>query len=282
MAADQAGILVPSTSFHCWIRSRASPVPKTWRSGRSSSAAAPRSPSQASSASANGAAAGVSRSIRRTASPPPGSPRPDQRRVEPEQVVEAVAVGDRLRQQRSGPRGRRQQPARQVGIGHRYILFARRLAREHAGVARGGGGGIEQADDAAHGDRGLDDRARVRLALVLVAVEDVGARVATDDGGELPREVGGVADARAHALPGERRHLMRRVARKQNAPVPPAAGDERVEVVHRGPLEPHVVNVAPRREQGAQAGVARQLGRRLARPHHELPAETTIGHRPCA
>ena len=64
-----------------------------------------------------------------------------------------------------------------------------------------------------------------------------------NDAVELPREVRGVAQSGAHALPGERRHEMRRVAGQEGTPGAPLFGVTRVEGVDGVALEPGVARV---------------------------------------
>ena len=92
---------------------------------------------------------------------------------------------------------------------------------------------------------------------------------------ELPRQVGGVAQARAHALAEERRRLVAGVARQQQAPAAPLPGDRRVEGVDRRALNHGILGRDPLRQQRPEilrpdcpVGI-------LARHQHDLPATTT-------
>src|SRR6476661_2859668 len=67
---------------------------------------------------------------------------------------------------------------------------------------------------AARRDRGLDHRAHVRLTLRLIGLEQARIRAAAQHRTKLPRKVRGIAKAVAHALPEERRRLMRGIAGK--------------------------------------------------------------------
>jgi len=78
----------------------------------------------------------------------------------------------------------------------------------HRFVTSGSGDRIGNADDVAELHRELDRLASVREPLELVGVEQRVGCVALEDEVELPRQVGGIPDAGAHALPGEWRHLV--------------------------------------------------------------------------
>jgi len=60
-----------------------------------------------------------------------------------------------------------------------------------------------------------------RRSVVYVRVQERVAGPAAQDEAEFPGQVGGVAESGAHALAGEGRHEVGRVAREQDAPDPP-------------------------------------------------------------
>ena len=83
---------------------------------------------------------------------------------------------------------------------------------------------------------------------------------------ELPGQVGGVAQAGAHALPGERRHEVGGVAGEEHAPGAPPLGVAGVERVDGVALEPGVAGVhVPRREQLPRPRLVVELVERLVR-----------------
>jgi len=79
-----------------------------------------------------------------------------------------------------------------------------------------------------------DVRQHVRRTLRFVGLEQLGLALALHDERELPREVHRIAQTRAHALTEHRRHLVRRVARKQHAPIAPTMREPRVPLVGIG------------------------------------------------
>ena len=97
---------------------------------------------------------------------------------------------------------------------------------------------------------------------------------------ELPRQVGGVADAGAHALPGEGGNLVGRVAGQQDASARHTLGVAGGEGVHGAPFDGGVVGPdVPRLEQ-LTPGFELVAG--LLMEAHELPpppsrsSETTV------
>jgi hypothetical protein len=119
-------------------------------------------------------------------------------------------------------------------------------ARSHHAVAQTGDDRVAGLNEAPETDGVLDDVFDVRTSLILVAVEESQWRAASQNPGQLPAHVAGVAQARAHALPEEGRHLMGRVAQKEDVPRAPALGHERVERVDGRPRHIHVIRVDPR------------------------------------
>ena len=129
--------------------------------------------------------------------------------------------------------------------------------------------GHERAEQQGHADQ----RPRVRLALGLVGVEEVGA---VERGGELPGQLVDVAQPQPQRLPDERWREVRGVAGQQHPAGPPAVGHLRAEDVLGRPQHLDV----RRAERGDQLGEPLdQLGRRLPRPQPELPAVAVVGHR---
>ncbi len=93
-----------------------------------------------------------------------------------------------------------------------------RIGGDHGGVAGRGLGRIGDADHPAELHREARSIARTcGDALARVGVEQRIRARAGEHEVELPGEIGGVAEARAHALAGERRHLVRGVAGEQQA-----------------------------------------------------------------
>jgi hypothetical protein len=156
--------------------------------------------------------------------------------------------------------------------GRRELEHLRRLALQEAAVALGGHRRVGRLDHVAQPHREFDERAHVRPALGLVGVEQRLGRGARAPRGELPPQVGRVADAGAQALAEERRRLVRGVAGEQQAAAAPAGGDHRVEGVDRAALEPRVGGRHPAREQRPDVlGPADGLGI-VAGHQHDLPA----------
>src|SRR5882724_200076 len=75
------------------------------------------------------------------------------------------------------------------------------------------GGAADAAD--VHGK--ADEVSHERFAFGAVAIEQLVRRLAVEDESELPGKIGGVANARAHALAHKGRHDVRGVARKNDA-----------------------------------------------------------------
>jgi hypothetical protein len=107
----------------------------------------------------------------------------------------------------------------------------------------------------ADGERPLEDLADVPAPLALVGVEQGRGGAARHHAVELPREVDGVAHARAHALARRRGHHVGGVAREEDAPRAPALRHERAVRVggHADDVHPLGVDVA--REPAAQRDV---------------------------
>ena len=156
---------------------------------------------------------------------------------------------------------------------------ARRLAdpavvrRGHRLVARRGLGRVGDADHLAELDREVDRRAGARSALLVVGGQERRRGAPVEHEVELPRQVGRVAEAGAHALSGERRHLVRGVAGEEDPPDLPPRGDPRLERVDGVPLEAGVARVhVPRREQLPGPGLLVQVLDPFLGEAHELPA----------
>ncbi len=121
-------------------------------------------------------------------------------------------------------------------------------------------------------DGGLDHPADVGLPLRLVGVEQRLGRASAADALELPGEVGDVADAGAHALAEERRHLVRAVAGDEHPAPAPIPRHERVERVDGGADDVDVLGGDPGREQLARRVRRLEVVEVLARQRHDLPA----------
>ena len=92
-------------------------------------------------------------------------------------------------------------------------------------------------NDAAELDRKLDIGAHVLHAFGLVGVKQALRRFASDHVAQLPGEVGGVAQARAHALAEERRCLVRGIACQQQPVAPPLCRQRGMERVDDGAFD---------------------------------------------
>ena len=136
----------------------------------------------------------------------------------------------------------------------------------------GGLGRVGHADDLAERHREVDDRPDVVAALDLVGVEQAGRRTPGQHQVELPRQVGGVAQARAHALAGEGRHLVGGVAGEQHVARAPPIGPPGLEPVDGVALERGVAGRdVPGREQLPRPVRVVELLDGLAGQPHELP-----------
>lgn len=145
----------------------------------------------------------------------------------------------------------------------------------HGGVAGGRLGRVRDADDLAEVDGELHQRLHVRGALGVVGVEQGDGGTAAQHQVELPGEVGGVTQAGAHALPGERRRLVGGVPGQQDPAVVPPLHPPGLEPVHGVALERGVAGVhVPRRQQLPGGGLGVELVEGLAGQAHELPAPT--------
>ena len=141
--------------------------------------------------------------------------------------------------------------------------------------------GVADADDRPERHRELDDGADVVVALGLVDVEQLGGGPPGQHEVELPGQVGRIAQARAHALPRERRHLVGGIAGQQHVAPSPLVGPSGLEPVHgvafeRGVGRRHV----PRREQLPGPVRVVELVGGLVGQAHELPPSPTgaTGH----
>ena len=89
----------------------------------------------------------------------------------------------------------------------------------------------------------------MRLAFGLIAVEQRWVRLAGDNQRQLPAEIGGVAQARAQALPGKGRRLVRGSAGQQDPALAPVRRDPGVEAINRLALDRDGAFDIPWREQ---------------------------------
>ena len=131
--------------------------------------------------------------------------------------------------------------------------------------------GHRPADD----DREPDHRAGVGFALGLVGVQRVLAEVAADDAGEFPRQVVGVAQPGAQALPDERGGQVRGVAEQEHPAGAPPVGELGAEGVLGDPHEAQlrrVEVVRPGPQQRQQRVQVRVVAHGLAVAQAELPA----------
>ena len=154
----------------------------------------------------------------------------------------------------------------------------RRVARRRA-ARRIGRCGRAAGHQPADRDGDLHHPAGVRAPFRLVGVQQPVVGVAPHDEGELPGQVGRVADAGAHALSDERRGQVGRVAEQEQPPVAPAVGDGTPEGVGGLPQEGQLVHIhpgQPRPDQLEDLGVVEVLGS-LAGAQPELPP-VAAGH----
>ena len=77
----------------------------------------------------------------------------------------------------------------------------------------------------------------VWFAFGLVRVEQRLRSLSFHDGGELPAQVGGIANTGRHALADPRRHRVRGIAGQEDSAHPPAVGDAHVVAVDHGPQD---------------------------------------------
>ena len=137
--------------------------------------------------------------------------------------------------------------------------------------------GITLADDPAYVAHDGRQPLHVRPALLLVGVEQGVAGSSCQHQRELPGQVCDVAHALAHALPGERRLLVRRVSGEEHSSTPPLARHERVEPVARGAPQRRIVRSDPAREQPPHLRLRLHRPRVLAGQQHDLPAAVIPG-----
>ncbi len=150
---------------------------------------------------------------------------------------------------------------------------------EHEGVTPRRGGAVGLADDVAQRDRRLDGGPYVCAAFDGVGVEQFLVRGAVQDEVQFPRQVGRVAEARAHALPDEGRHDVRGVARDQQSSRAPLVDAAALCGVDGVPLQGGVVRgEAEQPEQLPYGRHPAEFLDRLAGHPHELPAPVP---RPC-
>lgn len=110
-------------------------------------------------------------------------------------------------------------------------------------------------------DREVDDLARDRAALGLVAVEQGVGGPSADHGGELPGEVVRIADPGVHPVPAGRRDHMGRVARQQHAGFPVGVRELGIHPPGHGVPDGHlqVRQAGGLPNQGGQLLMVRQL-----------------------
>src|SRR3954469_614478 len=89
---------------------------------------------------------------------------------------------------------------------------------------------------------------------------------------ELPGQIGGVADAGAHALAHEGGRLVAGVAQQEDAAGPPALGHERVKAIDRGTPDFDRIRIDEAGELLPDIVAAVETLRRLARQQLYLPA----------
>ena len=87
---------------------------------------------------------------------------------------------------------------------------------DHGLVAHLGFGGVGNANHPAEGHGEVDHGIDVGDSLAGVGIEEICRCFAGENQIELPSQVGGVAQARAHALTGKGWHLVRRIAGNQH------------------------------------------------------------------
>ena len=181
-------------------------------------------------------------------------------------VVERPAADLALHELRAGVRrGRVDEPACRCRAGRAagpYRSTPAAIASSRAAASAGSGTQITLPSSIEK----LDRRSRARQPLRLVGVEQRVGGATVEHEVELPRQVGGVAQAGAHALAGERRHEVGGVAGEEDAPGAPLLGVAGVERVDGVALEPGVAGVhVPRREQLPRPRLVVELVERLVR-----------------
>src|SRR5262249_54013892 len=104
----------------------------------------------------------------------------------------------------------------------------------HDAVAERGDDSVAFGDEAADLHGATRHLCHMWLAFGLVRIEQRVRRVAAEDGGQLPAQIGGVAYACRHALADPRRHGMCGIPGKEYAADPPPLGDaDMMAVDHR-------------------------------------------------
>src|SRR5262252_1267962 len=158
-----------------------------------------------------------------------------------------------------------------VALPDRLGLAALELAAQ-CRVARARLVEIELADHLAGLLGETDQRLDVRLSLALVTVEQRIMRTGAQHERELPGQIGGVADAGAHALPHEGRRLVAGIAGEEDAAGAPALGDQRVKAIDRRAPDLDCRRVDEAREVPRHILRRAERLRRLARQELDLPA----------
>lgn len=150
------------------------------------------------------------------------------------------------------------------------------LERAEEGVAHGRGPAAAAEEDVAHADADVDHGLGVLAPLELVGVEDLGAGGAAGGEGELPGDVGDVAEAGHEALAHEGGHLVGGVAEQEDRADLPALGDVLAEAIDGGAGDLVAVGVDEGRDQLAQAGRRLERGGVLPRHHHQLDPHLAV------
>ena len=158
-----------------------------------------------------------------------------------------------------------------VVAGHRlephlqHVALERRHDRRRANhpVAQARNAAVGRRDDPTDHGRQVDHGAGVLAPLDVVGVQQRVAGLSVDHRGQLPAEVGRVADAAVVALALPHRHQVRGVAGQQHAALAERAGDAGVVGVHPVPddVDPVRVRHEARQQLRDERGIARPVRR---------------------
>lgn len=96
---------------------------------------------------------------------------------------------------------------------------------------------VALGDDPADETGAACDLGDVWFTFGLVGVEQRFRRLSAEDGGELPAQVGSVANPGRHALADPRRHGVRGIPGQKYPPRPPPVGDADVVAIDHGPQD---------------------------------------------
>src|SRR5205823_4266731 len=103
-----------------------------------------------------------------------------------------------------------------------------------------------------------DEAAREGDSLALIRIEERGVGATADDGRELPREIGRVADTRVHSLRADGAVHVGGIAKEKRAPDAKAAGNAVMDAIGREPV--HAVDLEPQMlDRPARDVVEREL-----------------------